>query len=184
MSSAQLEFSGAPLLEWCRTDGSWPDDGMAYKGAMVDQVCFVRDKLPCAFAQDRSEYSHHQSGDGTAVIGTHRSKSCVLPVYGLDIKSLGVKAVMRNNFYNWVVSITMPRQVDLAMFKAQGARLDEPVNAVYCEGFEGRWVLGSYDHDPCAFTIELNDSYALYALFMTIAHQLRQHGQEGTQAPA
>lgn len=177
--STQLKFTGVPLLEWCRTDGSWPDDGKLFKNATVEQACFVRDKLPCAFALDRSEYERHQGGDGTVVIGTHRSKSCVLPVYGLDIKSLGVRAVMRNNFHNWVVSITMPRQVDLAMFKAQGARLDEPVNAVYCEGFEGRWVLGSYDHDPCAFTIELNDSYALYALFMTIAHQLRQHGQEG-----
>lgn len=183
MSSAQLEFSGTPLLEWCRTDGSWPDDSRVYKNAAVDQVCFVRNKLPCAFVQDRDEYSRHQSGDGTVVIGTHRSKSCVLPVYGLDIKSLGVKAVTRGNFYNWAVSITTPRPVDLSMFKAQGARLSEPVNPVYCEGFEDRWVLGSYDQDPCAFTIELNDDYALYALFMTIAHQLRQqreHDREGT----
>jgi hypothetical protein len=181
--STQLEFSGVPLLEWCRAAGSWPDDGMIYKNATVDQVCFVRDKLPCAFVQGRDEYSRHQSGNDTVVIGTHRSKSCVLPVYGLDIKSLGVKAVMRNNFYNWAVSITMPRPVDLSMFKAQGVRFGAPVNAVYCEGFEDRWVLGSYAQDQCAFTIELNNNYALYALFMMIAHQLRQrreHDREGT----
>jgi len=156
---------------------------MIFKNATVEQVCFVRDKLPCAFALDRSEYERHQGGDGTIVIGTHRSKSCVLPVYGLDIKSLGVRAVMRNNFHNWVVSITMPRPVDLSAFKTQGARLSEAINHVYCEGFQDRHVLGSYDQDRCAFTVELHDNYGLYAMYMMIAHQLRQHGQEGTQAP-
>ena len=169
-----LEFSGPALLAWCRGD-NWPAKEMLYANATVHQVLFVRDTLPSAFAKDREEYRAHSSDldrPATMVVATHRSKSCNLPVYGLAIASLGVRAVLRGNFHDWKVSIDAPAPVDLSAF-ASRTNLAEQINPVYCEGFDESLVLGPHATSPRRFTVSIGDEYDVYALFLTMAHQLR-----------
>lgn len=166
-----LDFSGIPLLQWRRDESNWPDDKMLYKGATEGQVCFVGDTLPRAYCNTREDYKFAQEGMGVRVIGGHTSKSCYLPVYGLDIPHLGVRSVMSNNFYRWVVSIDLPRPVDLSMFDDRMST--EACNPLYCSGFDARWVLGPKSHYPMAFTVEMGSREDIYAMFLFINHALR-----------
>ena len=171
-----LEFTGPSLLRWCRVESNWPGESMVYAGAMKRQVLFVRDTLPLTWAQSADEYARHSNydgeGGGTQVIATHRSKSITLPVYGLDVPRLGLRAVVRDNFHNWKVSIAAERPIDLA---PMGHLVDptERVHSVYCEGFREEWVLGSHATDPRRFTVEMSREHDVYAMFLLIAHQLR-----------
>lgn len=166
-----LVFQGPSLLSWRREDSNWPDDKMLYKGATESQVCFVGDTLPKAYCTNIDEYRWANGGEGVQVIGGHRSKSCDLPVYGLDIPHLGVRAVLSDNFHGWVVSVETPKPVDLSMFV--GRMSDKPCNPMYCSGFESRWVYGPPSLNPCVFTVEMWSQYDVYAMFLSIAHQLR-----------
>lgn len=144
---------------------------MNFKKATEGQVCFVGDTLPKAYCTSKEEYRFAVDGMGVQVIGSHRSKSCDLPVYGLDIPHLGVRAVLSDNFHGWVVSVETPKPVDLSMFDSRMS--DKPCVPMYCSGFEDRWVYGTRAHNPCVFTVEMWSQYDIYAMFMTIAHQLR-----------
>lgn len=170
-TKTRLDFKGESLLSWCREDSNWPDEKMLYKKATEHQVMFVRDTLPKAYVSTQEEYNFATEDLGTQVIGTHISKSCDLPVYGLDIPSLGVRAVLSNNFYGWVVSIESPKPVDMSMF--EGRISQEPCKPIYCSGFKEQWVLGTPAQNPCVFTVEMWSEYDLYALFMRLSHQLR-----------
>lgn len=166
-----LVFQGSTLLSWRREDSNWPEEGMTFKGATEDQVCFVGDTLPKAYCTNRDEYRFAAQGMGVQVIGSHRSKSCNLPVYGLDIPHLGVRAVLSNNFHVWVLSLELPRPVDLSMF--EGRMSTTPCVPMYCSGFAEHWVYNTPAYNPCVFTVEMMSRYDIYALFMSIAHQLR-----------
>ena len=166
-----LVFKGQSLSSWRRDDSNWPGENMKFKGAVEDQVCFVGDTLPKAYCTTSDEYSFASQGDGIQVVGSHRSKSCDLPVYGLDIPHLGVRAVLSNNFHGWVVSVELPRAVDLSMF--DGMMSKEPCNPMYCSGFTHGWVYGPRSLNPSVFTVEMGSRYDIYAMFLSIAHQLR-----------
>lgn len=165
-----LVFSGPSLLSWRRGD-NWPGDEMLYKKATEDQVCFVGDTLPRAYCTNIDEYRWASQGEGVMVIGSHRSKSCDLPVYGLDIPHLGMRAVLSNNFHGWVVSVETPSPVDMSMFANKMST--EPCNPIYCSGFDTRWVMGPPGLDQCVFTATMGLSHDIYAMFLIIAHQLR-----------
>lgn len=168
----KLVFSGPSLLSWRQVDSNWPEEGKTFKKATEGQVCFVGDTLPKAYCTRREEYRYAVDGLGVQVIGGHRSKSCDLPVYGLDIPHLGVRAVLSDNFHGWVVSVETPKLVDLSMM--EGRMSTKPCDPMYCSGFRGDWVLGAYENiETRAFTVEMWSQYDVYALFMTIAHQLR-----------
>ena len=170
----RLDFDGEAILAWCRGD-NWPAETMIYAGAVKRQVMFMRDTLPSAFAADGEEYRRHSFATedaGTVVASTHRSKSCTLPVYGIDVRSLGLRAVVRDNFHNWKVSVEAPCPVDLALFKSR-VNLSERIAPCYCEGFREEWVLGAHAENPRAFTVEMGSEHDVYALFLSMAAQLR-----------
>lgn len=166
-----LVFQGPSLLSWRREESNWPREGMSYKGATEDQVCFVGDTLPKAYCTNFDEYRWANGGEGVQVIGSHCSKSCDLPVYGLDIPHLGVRAVISNNFHVWSVSIELPRAVDLSAFADRMTK--EPCDSIYCYGFDARWVYNTPAFNPCIFTVQMSSRYDIYAMFLSIAHQLR-----------
>jgi hypothetical protein len=169
--ATQLAFQGSSLLNWRRDEGNWPDKKMYYYNATADQVCFVGDTLPKAWCDTIDEYRWANGNEGVQVIGLHTSKSCHLPVYGLDIPTLGVRAVLSYNFHQWTVSLELPRAVDLSMFKDRMTA--EALSPIYCYGFSDSWVKGPYTPDALLFTVQMWSQHDIYAMFMFITHQLR-----------
>lgn len=97
-------------------------------------------------------FQNEITGDRCAsVIGTHRSKSIDLPVIEFQLPKL--RLVMRDNFYNWKVSVQSDEPVDV-----DSSELFDPTiehSSCYCEGF-ARWdVFDSYAKDKRRFTVEI-----------------------------
>lgn len=182
MSAAAV---GKPLQGWFREWLTSTSDDLLYKKAASSQVMFVRDSLGRALASSWQEWQGEDDSEGerhggaVTVIGEHRSKSVRLPVYhivlpgptllerGRFIEQPGLEMVLRDNFYDWKVSV----RSDAPIHNVAGwglFREDEAISACYCEGFPREWVQGPYAKDKRRFTVELGGQYDLYAFCLLL----------------
>ena len=133
-----------------------PDD-LIYKKAAQKQMCFVRDKIGASAL-----------GVPVFVVSWHRSKSVMLPVYGIVMKN-GIVCILRDNFYDWKLSVKLPKALKkdyLPVDVITGGLTDE-IHDCYCEGFRKEWVYGKYvpgDRSCKEFTIEIHSDYNLYMI--------------------
>lgn len=166
---------GMPLTLWCRENPT--DEKYFAKNAKTAQICFVRDDLADILAVDQADHERivgaetwkketgtvWKGGQGLTVVATHTSKSVVLPVYLLDLPKRGLQVVMRCNFHDWKLSFISEAPVTPQIQRTFTER--EPINSVYCEGFNPEWVFGTYVSNPRQFTIELYDRAQVWTLF-------------------
>lgn len=113
------------------------------------------------YARDCLHPLLENSGDKRAmnpmwVASEHTSKSMVLPVIHYSDTVNGLYIWMRNNFYDWKVSVSSTRQVPDVFYRLFNR--EDDINGVYCEGFHESWVFGSYAANPHEFTVELPGS--------------------------
>lgn len=101
------------------------------------------------------------------VISTHMSKSVELPVYRLKLKD-GTIFILRDNFYNWKISVISPKSVTANFVELFDPR--EVIHAVYCEGFPKDLVFGSYSQNSQKFTVELKNNDEVYMFFWIFAY--------------
>lgn len=159
------------LLYYQRTSDI--DDKMIYKNAAVTQMIFIRDTI-C-----------HSIGWVTPfVLSFHRSKSIELPVYGFTMKN-GIKIICRDNFYDWKVSVELPRPIGKSNAIPEDliCSCGESIHPCYCEGFKKEWVYGPYvpdDPDLTRFTVEIADDYRLYTFLYFLNHLFEPISFEGT----
>lgn len=136
-------------------------DEMVYKNAYSKQICFIRDTIGNMVGDRRLDY-----GRRVNVVGTHMSKSILLPVY--QIKTLcGSKITINYNFYNYVISIEAYSDVDLTF----STRFILPINVMdnvnpsYCYGFKPEDIHGAYANNNKKFTFTLDNEYDVYTFF-------------------
>jgi len=149
-----------PLQEWICNNP--PGEDMMWKGSWSNQVCFVRDEIPKFLSSDCNSYTTIR--DNITVISTHMSKSIVLPVY--CIKANGDKFIMRNNFYDWKVSVETHNIHDID-FQKLGVinNTSKQIHSVYCEGFKSEWMYKPYNKDKWKYTVEIYDNFNLKLFF-------------------
>lgn len=153
-------------------------------GVYLSQVHFVRDTLSRIMwndlkYEDIPETDNREKITGY-VIGEHKSKSVRLPVYMLERKDLGIKFILRDNYYNWNVSVVSDKPIttDLkGLVKEYGA--DDRPNYPgafwgYCffEGFPVDYCFGSYSENQNNFSTYLNNDYELYTFIWLIMRDL------------
>jgi len=168
------------LTQWARSAGVRRDEDYRDGG----QIVLIRDRFlhaVCETDEEAAAYRPHDDGEPgvTArcmVIATHTSKSCVLPVVSIEPLGLNWRATLRNNFYNWKVSVETldGREVDV-----DHGRLFDPTeahNACYCEGFPADRVFGSYAADPSRFTVELDSEHEVFTLLFLLSRWSRKGG--------
>jgi len=149
-----------PLQEWINDNN--PDEKMLWKKSWSQQVCFVRDEIPDLLSTNNKDYQTIR--DNITVISTHISKSIDLPVY--CIKANGDKFILRDNFYDWKVSVET-HNVHKIDFQKLGViyNTSKKINKIYCEGFQDKWVYKSYEEDKWKYTVEINDNFKLKLFF-------------------
>lgn len=108
------------LNDWCSNNK--PEENLIYKNGLSEQCVFVRDTLMRdLFLHIASDYRSDKTFDERSeildnfipsVIGTHRSKSVLLPVMEMDLSKIGLKIVLRYNFYDWCISVESENEVD------------------------------------------------------------------------
>lgn len=146
------------------------DEKLNYSKSAEKQAVFVRDKI-CGNLL-------HTKG---FVVGHHFSKSCYLPVYYTKMRN-GIKVIMRNNFYDWKVSVEIPEGVlypsnflpeDCLSYSMVEDKL-EKIPTCYLEGFKKEWSYDAYNPErpPRKFTIEVPDKERLYVVLHSLKHIL------------
>lgn len=140
------------LLEFMR-DNEW-DDKLIFKNAAFEQMIFVRDTI--------GEKLTHSP---VFVVSTHKSKSCLLPVYALKLTN-GIEIIMRENFYGWIVSIRSPFEIETIpeFCYGDGVNRDNDISDCCCEGFKKSWVYVYKNKNFNYSTFRVNDDYQLYTL--------------------
>lgn len=151
-----------------------PDKNLIYKDGLKEQCLFVRDTLMTnMFIEIATDYLKYEflSDEQSAifesfvpyVIGTHRSKSVLLPVMEMDLSKIGLKIVLRYNFHDWCISVEAVDKIDcdfMGLITNQKG---------YFEGFPKDRVYDNYSsHNNKNFSVVLNDKYDVYAFMFLL----------------
>lgn len=177
--------------EWLklhRNDKGEIDSPLHYAKPASNQICFVRDNVGQVVWGDISYHKREQEPpprDDTKltgyVIGEHRSKSVTLPVYMFERLDLGLRFVMRGNFYDWKLSVTsekpITRYVEFmsTMFYAKPPREPEytgnELAPCYFEGFPEEHIHGHLSQNPRQWSCSIGDN-ALITIIQLIMHEI------------
>ena len=135
------------LQEWM--NAQMVGDDMLWKGAWGRQLSFARDSLASLVGVG---LKYEERKKIATVISEHRSKSIMLPVYCLTREDLGLKLILRDNFYNWKLSVIseVPIEADFAgLFQTsppvEPEYTGDPLHPVYFEGFPNDLIFSYYD---------------------------------------
>ena len=154
MAKKKLQMN-EPLQVWA--NGNEPDKKLIYAGGFWEQIIFVRDVLErLLFGRLRGPL------EPTRVISTHVSKSVKLPVCYMKLAG-GLTLVMRNNFYDWKISVESPIPIEGVDFDGLFDPHDvECINPVFCEGMPKDLVFECSGRNKKQFTVKLGNDYQAY----------------------
>jgi hypothetical protein len=155
----------------------------------LSQVHFVRDRLAGVFWADLpydqrpASPPRNDCKETAYVIGQHTSKSVRLPVYSLERPDLGLQIVLRDNMYDWNVSVVSetPIATDLRGFKLSYSDEKERERHAnsgywdYCffQGFPDELQFGPYSENPRKFSLCINSDYEMYTFLWLITRDRR-----------
>lgn len=152
---------------WIRVNE--PDEKLIYKDGQCKQVCMVRDNIMYGIfyegKYERQKYDKFQP----LVIGTHFSKSVLLPVMMMNLGEYGVKIILRNNFYDWNMSVVSDKELN---FDFMDTFSDEGTYCC-CQGFPEKYIFGKYEENKKNFTVCVNDDYRLYTFMWLLKRYLK-----------
>lgn len=151
------------VTTWVRVNK--PDDKLIYKDGQGNQVCMIRDTIMREMFYEGEYDSKRYDEFQPKVISTHHSKSVLLPVMEINLQKYGVTLTLRNNFYNWNISIESEQEV---IFDHKGMINDESYDYCFCEGFPINKIFGKYKDNKNQFTICIGDNYKLYTFMFLL----------------
>lgn len=149
-------------------------------GPSLRQVHFIRDSIgPMVWANvnyyDRPRaIPRYDCRETATVISEHRSKSVRLPVYSITREDMGLQLTLRDNYYNWKLSVSskVTIEVDFSglFFTTPPVEPDytgDSLHSVYFEGFPRDRIFGYYSDNHCQFSAEIHSDNALWtAIFL------------------
>lgn len=163
-----------PLQDWI-TERVVADE-MLWKGSWGHQMSFLRDPLRRVAATGLEWDEMKQIAK---VISTHMSKSVSLPVVEYTRKDLGLRLIVRNNFYNWKLSVVSktPIKADFSglfhtTLPKQPKYTGNPLADCYFEGFPNNLIFGYYSQDKQKFSAKIDSDEQLYTTFFLIMRAL------------
>lgn len=151
-----------------------PDENLIYKDGLREQCLFVRDTLMLnMFIDIATDYLKYNvfSDELRAifeyfvpyVIGTHRSKSVLLPVMEMDLSKIGLKIVLRYNFYDWCISVESENEINCDFMELVTNEKG------YFEGFPKDRIYDIYSsQNNKNFSVVLNNKYEVYVFMFLL----------------
>lgn len=160
------------LLTWCRVNA--PGDNMIYKESYWTQIMLIRDRINSLFYDDVQEYNENP----VMVINTHMSKSITLPIYLIDLKKHGVQIILRDNIYDWLITVISDREitVDFNGLFREDLKIQKTNSYTYSE-FTDDQIKDCFKDNKKQFTLEIQDDYNLY-VFMYLLENFLRRGNE------
>lgn len=184
-----------PLQAWFdkwlamyRNDKGEIDSSLYYAKPASNQICFVRDGVgQVVWGDIRYHNREHEPPprDDTNltgyVIGEHRSKSVTLPVYMFERPDLGLRFVMRGNFYDWKLSVSSEKPLTRYVeFMSTMFYINPPIEPEYTgnelapcyfEGFPEEHIYGHLSKNPRQWSCSVGDN-ALITTIQLIMHEI------------
>ncbi len=149
----------------------------AQREVALPQVRFVRDEIASLVWSGVSYYDlpsapppRTDCRETAWVIGEHRSKSVRLPVYALERPDLGIRFILRNNYYDWKLSVLSETPIHSDLF-AYLFKTTPPVErdytgdelaACYFEGFPEDLVFGYQTLNARRWSASLGNDHTLW----------------------
>jgi len=155
------------LQEWA--NANQPAKNLIWAPGYWEQIVFVRDRITEALASSFEELKEIMGK--IQVISTHTSKSVLLPVFRVELAD-GTFFILRYNFYNWKVSVSSPRDIEVDFLDLFDPRDEANIKDYYCEGFPKELVYGPYAKNKRQFTIEIYNDFMVFTFFWIFAHQV------------
>ena len=124
------------------------DSSLTYKETAAEEIMFMRDKIARIFKSDFN------------VIGTHKSKSLTLPVMQISTEHLTL--TVRDNFYNYAISVTLKKNIDWVFDGVFESSADDNLKTIYFEGFPSDLVYGSFRENPTQLSLHINSKEMFY----------------------
>lgn len=163
------------IRDWLKNNK--PADNLIYKDGLYDQCNFVENNLmQNLFLYVASDYDSDMEFDERckiiknfipSVIGTHRSKSVLLPVMEMDLSKIGLKVVLRYNFYDWCISVESQKDIECDFM---GLITDEKG---YFEGFPQDRIYEKYSEmNKKNFSLCIRDWYQVYTFMFLLRNFL------------
>jgi hypothetical protein len=149
-------------------------DEMLWKGAFGEQIEDMRG-LHRMFSVGM-EYDDAKNAVAY-VVSEHRSKSITLPVVTLERPDLGIVAIVRNNFYNWKLSVISNTHIDDPVFPylfhtqppIEPDYTGNPLADCYFEGFPRDLIFGYHCENMKAWSAEIHGICTLkHVLFLCL----------------
>ena len=164
-----------PLQEWMSAHPV--RDEMFWQEPAGQQMMFVRDRIAGLVGYG---LEHEQRKLVPTVISTHRSKSIELPVYELCRPDRNLRIILRENFFNWKMSVIndYPVVVDFDGLFHTTPPTDpdytgNELHPVYFEGFPEDLIFGYYESsDKCRFSAAISGDHALWTSIFLIMRSL------------
>ncbi len=159
-----------------------PADDLIYKQGYWDQIMFMRDTLtPLVSVGLKRPKKDEPRIDITNVISTHMSKSVTLPVLEFSRVDLGLRLIMRNNFYNWKLSVMSEKPIKAdftGLFYESSPREPEYtgncLSSCYFEGFPKSLVFGYRGESTLNWSAEIYGKYDMYTTLWLIMKSMEQ----------
>lgn len=169
--------AGIPIQAWI--DQQIVGDDMLWKGAWGHQLEFLRDDLQPLVSAGLS-WRKSREAEIARVISTHTSKSIQLPVVEFARPDLGVRFIVRNNFYNWKLTVLSERPIEADFGPVfytkpppEPEYTGDHLHPVYFEGFPRDLVRGYWSQNKCEWSAEI---YGDYSMWMVIHMCMRALG--------
>ena len=161
-----------------------PDERLIYKDGCKNQVRFIRDTIyrELFFDEEYGEVERYSDEYDEAfdnfvpmVVATHCSKSVILPVMELELKSVGVKILLRDNFYGWNVTVESEKDIECDFMDIV---TDNHHEYCYCEGFPIGRQHGKYKDNHKAFTVYVQNNYKLFTFMWILRNYLYKNKKD------
>ena len=181
---------GTPLQEWLvEWLDEYEDSDYKYMSSARDQILYTRDTIGSLLwsGANVDEKLECEQGErtpdkecGMIVVSEHFSKSVRLPVYRFERKDLGLEVLLRNNFFDWKLSVKSSIPIEgpfgflFCTDRSNAVRSGSDLNPIYFEGFLEEWCLGYYSENNKEFSASIQGKERLWA---TLFHVMLSHGQ-------
>lgn len=150
--------TGLPMDLQAWATANKPDEDLIYKDGYWKQIIWVRDRLCWLMSRGLHERIKAR------VISYHTSKSVRLPVFELERPDLGLRLILRDNYYNWKLTVmsALPIVADFDGLFYTTPPVDpkytgDPLAGCYFEGFPRELVFGYYEpSDKRHWSAEIN----------------------------
>ena len=144
------------VTAWMRVN--IPDENSLYAKEFLEQVDFIRNHI--------DDLINDQNDNLPMVISTYRVKSVKLPVYCISNEEYGVEIVLKNNFYDWKVSVKSEKPI---FFDFKDLfDISKTIYPYNCDGFPTDKVYECYNKNQSRFTFSIISEYDLYTVIYLI----------------